>query len=473
MSASASSAAAAAPAAPPAAAAAAAAAPAASASKVRHAKKRKRKDALKGESPVPEYTCLDGVRYVKPYPYRYVTHAKGRWLGRTLSEVFTNEFRAEPPAYYAAAIGSGRIRVDDAVVTGDHVLRNGEVISHLVHRHEPPVLCPPRIAVLKETPSLLCVLKPATVPMHPCGAYHQNSVTSILRDAARQDAGGAPPATTLHLVHRLDRLTSGVSLLAKDSASATRAMKHIQNHEARKVYLARVAGKFPTSADAAAPPDAHVHVAPGPASEPAGTLTVTSHIRCADARTGVYENCAPTDGPAGATVRAAGPKAAETVVRRLAYSAAADESLVECRPVTGRTHQIRLHVRGLGHPIANDPCYGPPGAPGRADHPVGGDDDAYAPAGTGDEYTDPQYAQKPRDGEAEAAFLERTCRHCRATQPVERPRHDGIFLYAYRYTLPDIDKDDGSEVVFEAPPPAWAPELEGGEAGEGTGEAGA
>lgn len=50
-------------------------------------------------------------------------------------------------------------------------------------------------------------------------------------------------------------------------------------------------------------------------------------------------------------------KPATTVFRRLLHDAARDESVVECRPLTGRTHQIRLHLRHVGHPIVNDPIY--------------------------------------------------------------------------------------------------------------------
>ncbi|CAN0300220.1 unnamed protein product, partial [Hapterophycus canaliculatus] len=46
------------------------------------------------------------------------------------------------------------------------------------------------------------------------------------------------------------------------------------------------------------------------------------------------------------------------VIRRVRYDAASDTSVVECTPVHGRTHQIRLHLQWAGHPIANDPCYG-------------------------------------------------------------------------------------------------------------------
>ena len=87
----------------------------------------------------PTYRFARGQRAVVPYVYEFATHAKGRWLGSTLIQVFEREFGAFPTAYYKAAIASGRITVNDRVVKPDHSLRNGDHIVHRTHRHEPPV----------------------------------------------------------------------------------------------------------------------------------------------------------------------------------------------------------------------------------------------------------------------------------------------------------------------------------------------
>jgi hypothetical protein len=79
---------------------------------------------------------------------------------------------------------------------------------------------------------------------------------------------------------------------------------------------------------------------------PDGSFTLRSAIGVVSSRDGVHSN------------NPAGGKPAFTRFRLLAYSAADDTSLVECMPLTGRTHQIRLHLQLLGNPIANDPCYG-------------------------------------------------------------------------------------------------------------------
>lgn len=79
---------------------------------------------------------------------------------------------------------------------------------------------------------------------------------------------------------------------------------------------------------------------------PTGNLLLRCAVGVVSHRDGVHSNN-PVDG-----------KPAYTTFRDLGYSEADDTSVIECQPLTGRTHQIRLHLQLLGNPIANDPCYG-------------------------------------------------------------------------------------------------------------------
>lgn len=88
----------------------------------------------------------------------------------------------------------------------------------------------------------------------------------------------------------------------------------------------------------------HPEVGFGPTQD--GGIILRCAVGVVSHRDGVHSNN-PVDG-----------KPAYTEFRSLGYCAADDTSLVECQPLTGRTHQIRLHLQLLGNPIANDPCYG-------------------------------------------------------------------------------------------------------------------
>jgi tRNA pseudouridine synthase 9 len=76
------------------------------------------------------------LRKVIPYVFKYDSIAKGRWLGRTVNEMFLNEFGANSPAYYATCIRNGLITVNHKPVpdNGDYLIKNGDLITHAAHR---------------------------------------------------------------------------------------------------------------------------------------------------------------------------------------------------------------------------------------------------------------------------------------------------------------------------------------------------
>nr|OQO29939.1 hypothetical protein B0A51_02935 [Rachicladosporium sp. CCFEE 5018] len=265
------------------------------------------------------YFLSDGLRRVAPYHYTYNTNCKQRWRGRGILEIFQDEFRDRPVEYYQEAIASGAIHLNGKPVPAPTTtVKNGDIISHTLHRHEPPVTGT-AIGVVHEDNDMLVIDKPAGVPVHPAGRYNYNSVIEILR-AERGHQWNPLPC------NRLDRLTSGVMFIAKHRAAADELTKQIMGRTVRKEYIARVKGEFPD-----------------------GDIVCEQPILQISPKLGLNR------------VRANG-KEARTVFRRLAYFPAAVEgkegySIVRALPLTGRTHQIRVHLQFLGHPITNDPIY--------------------------------------------------------------------------------------------------------------------
>lgn len=278
------------------------------------------------------------LRRVEPYYFTYQTNVKQRWRGRTLFEVFESEFRDRPLEYYRAAMVEGRVCVSGKVVGPDHVLKNGETISHTLHRHEPPVSSEP-IGVIHEDDEMIVINKPSGIPVHPAGRYNFNTLTEIMRDERGYGFQALP-------CNRLDRLTSGIMFMAKVKGAAERIGVQIRSRTVRKEYIARAIGKFPD-----------------------GEVVCDQPILAISPKLGLNR------------VRANG-KTARTVFKRLAYYPPKDAkpedeeagflepnqpgkpwlkkkgySVVRCLPVTGRTHQIRVHLQYLGHPIQNDPIY--------------------------------------------------------------------------------------------------------------------
>ncbi|KAB5515268.1 pseudouridine synthase [Coniochaeta sp. 2T2.1] len=293
--------------------------------------------------PAPYY-LENGLRRVAPYHYTYKTWCKQRWRGRQLLEVFESEFRDRSAEYYKEAMETGLVAVNGKAVGPHHVLKNGDLVSHTIHRHEPPVTAEP-IQVIHEDDDMIVINKPAGVPVHPAGRYSYNSLTEILK--AERGPGFLP-----YPCNRLDRLTSGIMFIGKNPTSAARLSIQISERNVRKEYLARVIGEFP---DGEVVCDQPVIVI----SPQLGLNRVRANGKAA--RT-VFKRLAyypPTSAPSPATPPAHGEASSEqgAADKSRPWRAKKGYSIVRCLPVTGRTHQLRVHLQFLGHPIENDPIY--------------------------------------------------------------------------------------------------------------------
>lgn len=316
------------------------------------------------------YYLSEGLRRVAPYHFTYNTFCKERWRGREILDIFASEFRDRTKEYYKYAIESGQIAINGKPCDDVHkIVKNGDVLTHTLHRHEPPVTAQP-IRTVSETDSMIVIDKPAGVPVHPAGRYNYNSIVEIMR-AERHYAFNPLPC------NRLDRLTSGVMFVAKDKKEAEMISQKLRARTMRKEYVARVKGRFPDGE-----------------GEVKGNLGGV--VKCA-------ENILQISPILGLNRARASGKTAKTLFRRIAYypskqivegsdndtssiptissvSSCPSEnasdgqpaasaaplpgtessdgySIVHCLPLTGRTHQIRVHLQFLGHPITNDPIY--------------------------------------------------------------------------------------------------------------------
>ncbi|KAI1318991.1 hypothetical protein EDD11_005189 [Mortierella claussenii] len=255
--------------------------------------------------------CLS-LRKIKPYFFKYQTFAKGRWLGRSIIEVFNTEFRDRDNTFYERAIKDGRIKINDQAVSQDYTIQNSDIVAHDIHRHEPPVANLP-VRVVREDDGVIIVDKPSSIPVHPSGRYRHNTVLHILmKEQGYKD---------LFPVNRLDRLTSGLMIIALSVKRAREFELMMQRCEIKKEYVCKVKGHFPSGIT-----ECHEPI----------------HVAC-------FKLTLNTVHPDG--------KACSTIFERLRYDPATDTSIVLARPVTGRTHQIRVHLQWLGYPITNDPLY--------------------------------------------------------------------------------------------------------------------
>ncbi|KAF5008979.1 hypothetical protein FDECE_4775 [Fusarium decemcellulare] len=292
--------------------------------------------------PRPYHFEGDGLRRVAPYHYTYNTWCKERWRNRPLLEIYESEFRDRPLEYYRQSMLRGTIFVNSRRVGPDYILRNGDLISHTLHRHEPPVTEEP-VGIIHEDDDMIVINKPAGVPVHPAGRYNFNSVIEIMK--SDRGVGFLP-----YLCNRLDRLTSGIMFIAKNPPAAEALGLKIQQRSVRKEYIARVMGKFPDGEVVCDQPILQI-------SPKLGLNRVRANGKTA--RT-VFKRLAYYPPPGGEESaedeRPKTPEQAEDEQHR-PWVNKRGYSIVRCLPVTGRTHQLRVHLQHLGHPIQNDPIY--------------------------------------------------------------------------------------------------------------------
>lgn len=259
-----------------------------------------------------DYVRIGDFLYVRPYVFEFRTNFKPRWRHQTIHDVFCQEFKHTDSEYWTKEISEGRVLVDGKAIYKGTLWDDGMEVVHVVHRHESAVLSTPiKIACNEE--GYLVVSKPPSLPIHPCGTYRRNSLQFILK--AFYNTG------KLLAVHRLDKETSGLVILAKNSSFAAQFSAEIKEHKFRKTYLAEVHGFFP--------------------------LSISECV----------EPLAWNKREMKGSVSSEGLEA-KTSFKRISVNAKTNTSIVECKPLTGRTHQIRIHLTYLGHAIVNDPLYG-------------------------------------------------------------------------------------------------------------------
>jgi 23S rRNA pseudouridine1911/1915/1917 synthase len=225
-------------------------------------------------------------------------------------------------------IDEGRVQVGGGAVRAGLRPRAGDLIAAAPPEPLPSPLAPEAIplAVLHEDEDLIVVDKPAGLVVHPAPGHPGGTLVNALLHHCG-DLAGVGGVTRPGIVHRLDRGTSGVLVVAKHDAAHRALASQFHDHTVEREYRALVRG------------------VPGP---DAGRVerAIGRHHRDRKRM----------------SVHVAAGRAAATAWRVLRRFPRSERSWLAIHPETGRTHQIRVHLAALGLPIAGDPVYGRAGA---------------------------------------------------------------------------------------------------------------
>lgn len=253
--------------------------------------------------------------------------------GQRLDNFLIRHLKGVPKTHVYRIIRSGEVRINKGRASADTRVEAGDVVR------VPPVRLSEKVAekaerpaparefpVLLEDEHLIAIDKPAGIAVHG-GSGVSFGVIEQLRQAR-------PQAKFLELVHRLDRETSGILLVAKKRSALTHLQDQFRERETGKTYLALVTGIWP-------------------ANKKVIDLPLHKYVQADGERRVRVTTADDPDGMRSITL----VKVRSTAAARPAQGLPA-MSLLEVTIKTGRTHQIRVHLASQGHPIVGDDKYG-------------------------------------------------------------------------------------------------------------------
>lgn len=202
------------------------------------------------------------------------------------------------------------------ILKAGYKLRGGDMVTILYDPAKEPPVPPIKLRILYEDDDCLVIDKPVGVLTHSKGDFNpEATVATFLRSRISGMDG-----SRAGIVHRLDRATSGVMIAAKKAEALAWLQKQFSQRKAKKTYLAIVQG----------------------------------HLKQDEA---VIDMPIERNPKAPSTFRV-GPNGKKALTHYKILNVGKQYSLLELKPTTGRTHQLRVHLAQLGHPIVGDSMYG-------------------------------------------------------------------------------------------------------------------
>jgi RluA family pseudouridine synthase len=253
-----------------------------------------------------------------PYTNRRWISIPQRCAGMPLIEAVMTIYPGYTQEQWTQAIESGSLSIPATKekiwrtehVKADRIVREGERFLHEIENYTEPSI-DPNIVLLYEDEAIVVVSKGAPLPLHPSGRYQQNTLEAIMLAAYHPEK--------LRPAHRIDAMTTGLVVFTRKYQFASILQQQFAEGTVKKTYLAWVEGN--------------------------------PHWDEMICELAIANETLPNGG------RALNPSGQSAKTEFRVVERRGEQTLIEASPWTGRTHQIRLHLAALGHPVIGDPLY--------------------------------------------------------------------------------------------------------------------
>ena len=256
--------------------------------------------------------------------YFVTEETAGDRIDKFLAEQYENLSRS----FLQKLLKSGEVMVDGRPVMASYKVAEGDLISFEVPEAVEPEIVPEDIPldILYEDHDVILVNKPKGMVVHPAAGHYTGTLVNALMFHCKEDLSGINGVLRPGIVHRIDMDTTGVIIACKNDLAHNSIAAQLKEHSITRRYQAIVHGALKDDE--------------GVIDEPIGRSPKDRKKMAVN-----YNNGKPA------------------VTHYKVLTRFKDFTHIECRLETGRTHQIRVHMASIGHPLLGDAVYGPAKCP--------------------------------------------------------------------------------------------------------------
>ncbi|EEG75875.1 RluA family pseudouridine synthase [[Clostridium] hylemonae] len=263
-----------------------------------------------------------------------VENEEGERIDRYLAEMLSDRSRS----YIQKLIKDSHILVNNKPVKANYRLSCGDMLEVTIPSAKEPDILPEDIPlhILYEDADIIIVNKPKQMVVHPAPGHYSGTLVNALMFHCGRELSGINGMMRPGIVHRIDMDTTGSLIVCKNDMAHQALSEQLKKHSIRRIYEAVVHGGFKEEEGTVSAPIGR---------HPTDRKRMSTHAK----------------------------NAREAVTHYKVLERFGEYSYIQCELETGRTHQIRVHMSSIGHPIVGDMVYGPrrcpfPGLQGQTLH---------------------------------------------------------------------------------------------------------